>query len=51
MSAQPTAIDITPQGAPWQNGQHLILRRVSWETYERLLADFQDGHAAHFADD
>jgi Uma2 family endonuclease len=24
---------------------------VSWETYERLLADFQDSHAAHFAYD
>ena len=51
MSVQPIAIDTTPQPTRWQNGQHLILRGVSWETYERLLADFQDSHAAHFAYD
>jgi Uma2 family endonuclease len=28
-----------------------ILSGVSWETYERLLADMQDSHAAHFAYD
>jgi len=27
------------------------LHGVSWATYERLLADFQDSHAAHFAYD
>jgi len=32
-------------------GQRVILHGVSWETYERLLADFQDSHAAHFAYD
>lgn len=32
-------------------GQRLILRGVSWATYERLLADFQDSHTAHFAYD
>ncbi|MGH8604328.1 MAG: hypothetical protein ACREXR_16590, partial [Gammaproteobacteria bacterium] len=26
-----------------------ILSGVSWETYERLLADMQDNHAARFA--
>jgi Uma2 family endonuclease len=31
--------------------QRVILHGVSWETYERLLADFQDRHAAHFAYD
>jgi Uma2 family endonuclease len=31
--------------------QRVILHGVSWETYERLLADFQDNHAAHFAYD
>ena len=31
--------------------QRVILHGVSWETYERLLADFQDSHAAHFAYD
>jgi Uma2 family endonuclease len=29
----------------------MILHGVSWATYERLLADFQDSHAAHFAYD
>lgn len=28
-----------------------VLSGVSWETYERLLADMQDSHAAHFAYD
>jgi Uma2 family endonuclease len=28
-----------------------ILSGISWETYERLLADMQDSHAAHFAYD
>ena len=32
-------------------GQRLMLHGVSWETYERLLADFQDSHAAHFTYD
>jgi Uma2 family endonuclease len=26
-------------------------RQVSWQTYERLLVDFEDSHAAHFAYD
>ena len=32
-------------------GQQVILHGVSWEAYERLLADFVDSHAAHFAYD
>jgi hypothetical protein len=31
--------------------QKVILHGVSWETYERLLADSADSHAAHFAYD
>ena len=31
--------------------QCFILSGISWETYERLLADMQDSHAAHFAYD
>ncbi len=31
--------------------QCVILQGVSWETYERLLADFEDSHAAHFTYD
>lgn len=30
-------------------GQRLILSGVSWVTYERLLADFSDSHAAPYA--
>ena len=40
-----------PATPPSDSGQCVILRGVSWETYERLLADFQDSHAAHFAYD
>lgn len=36
---------------PRQMEQKVILHGVSWETYERLLADFADSHAAHFAYD
>jgi Uma2 family endonuclease len=36
---------------PQQVEQKVILHGVSWETYERLLADFADSHAAHFAYD
>ncbi len=31
--------------------QKIILQGVSWATYEQLLADFADSHAAHFAYD
>ncbi len=31
--------------------QCVILQGVSWETYEHLLADFEDRHAAHFTYD
>jgi Uma2 family endonuclease len=31
--------------------QRVILHGVSWETYKRLLADFQESHAARFAYD
>jgi Uma2 family endonuclease len=48
---QTTAVETIPQPAPVERGQNLILHGVSWETYERLLADFQDSHAAHFAYD
>ncbi len=27
----------------------ILLSGVRWETYESLLADMQDSHAAHFA--
>src|SRR5712691_5068211 len=36
---------------PVQAEQCVILQGVSWETYERLLSDFADSHAAHFAYD
>ncbi|MDQ3653372.1 MAG: Uma2 family endonuclease [Acidobacteriota bacterium] len=31
--------------------QKIIMQGVSWATYEQLLADFVDSHAAHFAFD
>jgi Uma2 family endonuclease len=36
---------------PSQLSQRLILHGVSWATYQRLLDDFKDSHAAHFAYD
>jgi Uma2 family endonuclease len=39
------------QVSPSETGQGLILHGISWATYERLLADYQDSHAAHFAYD
>jgi Uma2 family endonuclease len=39
------------QAPPSETGQRVILRGVSWETYERLLADFEDRHAVHFTFD
>ena len=51
MSVQAAAVDTMPQPVRWEKAQHLILHGVSWETYEQLLADFQDSHAAHFAYD
>ncbi len=49
MSTQTTTAnvsDISP--AP---GQHIILDGISWETYERLVSDCQDSHAAHLSYD
>lgn len=39
------------QTPPPQAPRYIILPGVSWETYQRLLADLQDSHAAHFAYD
>ena len=36
---------------PAEPGQRVILPGVSWTTYERLLADFEDSHTAHFTYD
>jgi Uma2 family endonuclease len=44
----PPAGRLTP---PPQTTQRLILHGVSWATYRRLLDDFKDSHAAHFAYD
>ena len=35
----------------FEGGQRIILRGISWETYEHLLDDMGDSHAAHFAYD
>jgi Uma2 family endonuclease len=41
----------TPQAPTSEPAQRVILHGVSWATYERLLTDFQDSHAAHFTYD
>ncbi|MGE0681402.1 MAG: Uma2 family endonuclease [Candidatus Binatia bacterium] len=44
----PLAEQVAPLSEP---SQRLILHGVSWATYQRLLDDFKDSHAAHFAYD
>ena len=51
MSVHATSLDTLPQSDLAERMQHLILHGVSWETYERLVGDFQESHAAHFAYD
>ena len=46
-----TVLTAKPSVVSPKTGQQLILHGVSWETYERLLSDFQDSHAAHFTYD
>ena len=46
-----TNLPAAPQIAPPEAGQCGILHGVSWATYEGLLLDFQDSHAAHFTYD
>ncbi len=50
-TSQEAALPASRQVTPQEMGQRMILHGVSWATYERLLADFQDSHAAHFAYD
>ena len=51
MSVHATSLDTLPQSDLAERMQHLVLHGVSWETYERLVDDFQESHAAHFAYD
>ena len=44
----PPAEQLTPLSEP---SHRFILRGVSWATYQQLLDDFKDSHAAHFAYD
>jgi Uma2 family endonuclease len=46
-----TAAPLASQALPAELPQRVILPGVSWEAYQRLLADFLDSHAAHFAYD
>lgn len=52
MSVQ-TEIAPTPDASALspEVGQQVVLHGISWETYEQLLSDFQDSHAAHFTYD
>jgi Uma2 family endonuclease len=49
----PETAPVSPSSSSPQSEreQRVILHGVSWATYESLLADFQDSHAAHFAYD
>jgi Uma2 family endonuclease len=49
----PEAAPVSPSSSSPQSEreQRVILHGVSWATYESLLADFQDSHAAHFTYD
>jgi Uma2 family endonuclease len=52
MSASTASVPVPAQAvAVPQTGQHLILHGISWETYEQLLADYENSHAAHFTYD
>lgn len=46
-----TDLPRSPQEPPPQSDQRLILHGISWATYEQLLTNFEDSHAAHFAYD
>lgn len=50
-----TALEMTPSpvypAAPREATPCVLLPGISWKTYESLLADMQDSHAAHFAYD
>jgi len=50
-TAQESVLPMTQPVSQPEMGNRLILHGVSWATYESLLADFQDSHAAHFAYD
>ena len=47
-ATDPLQVHPTP---PHEAVQRVILPGVSWSTYEALLADLQDSHAAHFSYD
>ena len=52
MSVQPELAQ-TPNASVMstKTGQQVILHGISWETYERLVSDCQDSHAAHLSYD
>ncbi|MGH8470469.1 MAG: Uma2 family endonuclease [Gammaproteobacteria bacterium] len=50
-TATQTASPQVHGGQPSSPDHCILLSGVRWETYESLLADMQDGHAAHFAYD
>lgn len=46
-----TALPTEQRALLYEPSQRLVLHGVSWATYQRLLDDFKDSHAAHFAYD
>lgn len=50
-AAQEIPPSITPPSSSLDTESSLILRGVSWATYESLLSDFRNNNAVHFAYD
>ena len=50
-TAQETTLQVSHSVLSLEAGPRIILRGVSWATYESLLTDFQDSNAVHFAYD
>lgn len=50
-TAQETTLPVSHPVSPLEAEPRIILRGVSWTTYESLLTDFQDSNAVHFAYD
>jgi Uma2 family endonuclease len=46
-----TSLPTTPSARVSESAQHVILYDISWETYERLLAEHQDCSGTHFTYD
>ncbi len=50
-TTQAVTHQVVPKVSPKETAQRIILPGISWATYESLLTDLVDSHAAHFAYD